>query len=272
MNPYAAQLYIDGSCYKNPGGSGGLAGLLEMPDSDSEPEVIFQEGYRSTTNNRMEITALIRALEYVKANALNFRESGLNQVEIRPDSNTAIMCYRSAEEWRANSWKGLNDQPITNVDLIKRILTLKNTIGFSCRIEHIQNKSTDATIQVDKLAKQAAKKPTKDDTGYIEAKVCHTDISGPTLPFNAQGQKIEIKIFAHYPVSKKKDSLYKAKFEINNAGCSEKYFAHCSSDVNNVLHRHHYYKVKFNNDKNNPIIEEASEKKVRGNNKKTPKS
>lgn len=260
MNPYAAQLYIDGSCYKNPGGYGGLAGLLELPDSELEPETIFQEGYRGTTNNRMEIIALIRALEYIKANALNFREISLNQIEIRSDSEIAIMCYRSAEEWRSNSWRGLNDRPIANIDLIKRILTLKNTIGFSYRIEHIQNKSTDATIKVDKLAKQAAKKPTKDDTGYIKPKVCSTDVSGPTLPFNANGQKIKIKVFAHYPVSRKKSSLYKVKFEIGNGSQSEKYFAHCSGSVNNLLHRHHHYKVKFNDDKKNPVIEEVKER------------
>jgi len=41
MNPYAAQLYIDGSCYKNPGGPGGVAGVLEMPDSEIGPGTIF---------------------------------------------------------------------------------------------------------------------------------------------------------------------------------------------------------------------------------------
>lgn len=46
MNPYAAQLYIDGSCLKNPGGAGGFAGILEMPDDCTEPKVIFQEGYK----------------------------------------------------------------------------------------------------------------------------------------------------------------------------------------------------------------------------------
>jgi len=259
MNPYAAQLYIDGSCYKNPGGPGGLAGLLELPDSELDSETIFQEGYKGTTNNRMEILALIRALEYIKANVLNFKELGLNQIEIRSDSEIAIKCYKSAEEWRSNSWKGLNDRPITNIDLIKRILTLKSTISFSYRIEHIQNKSTDATIKVDKLAKKAAKKPTKEDTGYIIPKVCPTDVSGPTLPFNADGQKIKIKVFSHSLVSRKKGSLYKVKFEINNGNSNEKYFAHCSEGVNNLLHRHHYYNAKFNNDKKNPMIDAIKE-------------
>lgn len=66
MNPHAAQLYIDGSCYKNPGGPGGLAGILEIPNVEAGPEVIFRTGYYGTTNNRMEIRALIKALEYIK--------------------------------------------------------------------------------------------------------------------------------------------------------------------------------------------------------------
>jgi ribonuclease HI len=261
MNPYAAQLYIDGSCLKNPGGAGGFAGIFEKPDDNTEPEVIFQEGYKNTTNNRMEIRALIKALEYIKDNSLELKDNEINQIEIRSDSETAIKCYKYAEDWRANSWNGLDGHPISNIDLVKRILTLKSSISFSYRVEYILNKSTEQTTRVDKLAKAAAKKPTKDDIGYIKPKACRTSVKGCTLLFNANGQKLKIKVFEHCPISKRKSSLYKVKFEIVVNGITEKYFTYCSQDINNLLHRHHFYVAQFNCDKKKPMIEEAKEVK-----------
>jgi len=254
MNPYAAQLYIDGSCLKNPGGAGGFAGILEIPEQEGGAKVIFQEGYKSTTNNRMEIRALIRAMEYVKENSSYLKSLGVYQVEIRSDSTLTIGCFKNAEGWRS-TWTGLDGKPISNVDLIKRILTLKNTIGLSYSVEHVLNKSTEQTRRVDKLAKAAAKKPTKDDSGYIKPRASRTAIRGGTTMFDAQGQKLKIKIFEHCPVSRRKSSLFKVKFEVMTGDNSGKFFAYCSQGVNDLLHRHHYYNANFNVCKNNAAIE-----------------
>ena len=259
MNPYAAQIYIDGSCYNNPGGPGGLAGLIEMPDASGEPVMIFQEGYRSTTNNRMELWSFIKTLDYIKNNAQRLREEGVNQVEIWSDSQGNIVCNQLVEEWRSASWLGRNGNPIANVDLIKRILTLKNSIGFSYQLHHIANKSTEITKAVDKLAKQAAKRPIKDDDGFMPSRICQTNVHGGTAPLDARGQKLKIKIFSHPPVSRIKGSLYKVKFEITNGDHLEKYYAYCSQEVDSLLHRHHYYEAQFNCNKRNPLIEEAKE-------------
>lgn len=259
MNPYAGHIYIDGSCYKNPGGFGGIAGILEMPENENEPEVIFQEGYKGTTNNRMEIRALIKALEYIKKSSLDFKNNGINEIEIWSDSEITIKGYYSAEKWRANKWSGIENNPIRNIDLFKKILTLKNSIRFSYKLQHIVNKSTDMTKKVDKLAKEAAKNSwLKVDDGYIEGKVSKTDVKGATEPFNAQGQQEVVRIFGHGLVSRKKDSLYKVKFEIY-ARKIEKYYAYTSYEIDKVLDRWHYYEVQFNNNPKNPRIENAKE-------------
>jgi ribonuclease HI len=262
MNPYASQLYIDGSCYNNPGGAGGLAGILEIPEGAEKAEevkIIFQKGYFSTTNNRMEIRALIEALEYIKNNNLELRSMNINQIEIQSDSETTVKCYYQAEKWRANSWKGINNTPISNVDLIKNILTLKNSVKFSYTVNHILNKSTEPTKLVDNLAKNAAKHPAKHDFGYIKPRVCRTQGSGKTQLFEANGQELEIRIYEHVPANSRKDSLYKVKFEITDNGEIKKCLAYCSEAINSTLHRHHYYKSKFNSDKNNPMIEMVEE-------------
>jgi ribonuclease HI len=67
FDPYALQVFIDGSALKNPGGPGGIAAVVQYPDSwNLQDECIFEVGYVSTTNNRMELLALITALEYLR--------------------------------------------------------------------------------------------------------------------------------------------------------------------------------------------------------------
>lgn len=262
MNPYAAQIYIDGSCMRNPDGPGGLAGLLEMPDK--EPVVIFQEGYKHTTNNRMEIRALIKALEHIRVNSSELRKNG---VEIWTDSELTKTCFYSVERWRAGGWTGTDGKPIKNVNLLKRILTLKSSIGCSCKAGHITGKSTEITKRVDRLAKEAAKGSWLIvDDGYIRPKVCKTGSRGPTGPFDAKEQVVIIRIFEHTLIGHRKDSLYKVKFEVCSASGKEKYYAYCSDEVNRLLHRWHYYKARFNRSQENPRIvsvEEVGENEFR---------
>lgn len=255
MNPYAAKIYIDGSCYKNPGGPGGFAGVFVMPDDDKEPVIIFQEGYKPTTNNRMELMALLKAMEYVKNNSSAFRLKNINEVEIFSDSDNSLTCYHCVGRWRTEKWKGTYGNPIKNVDLLKQLITLKNSIKFSYKPEWIQNKSTYETKLVDQLAKQAAKKTfLGNDSGYIKPKVSKTNVKGIAGPFDAQGQEIIIRVFEHVPVNTRKDSLYKVKFEIIKEDGNEKYYAYTTKEVNTLLHRWHYYNAQFNNEPKNPRI------------------
>lgn len=259
MNPYAAHIYIDGCCYDNPGGKGGFAGILEMPDDD-KLKTLFQEGYQDTTNNRMEIMALIYALEYIKKNSSTLRANGINDIEVFSDSETAVKCYNNVEQWRKNNWIGMNNAPVKNVDLLRQIITLKNSVSFSYKVEHICGKSNEPTKLVDRLAKQAAKKSfLKKDTGYIKPKVCRTDVKGSTEPYDAKGQEALIRVFEHSPVSRRKDSLYKVKFEVLNDGVKEKYYAYAPGAINAVLDRWHFYKTLFNDDPKNPRIENVEE-------------
>lgn len=260
MNPYAAQINIDGSCYKNPGGNGGFAGILEMPDEE-DYEILFQEGYQPTTNNRMEMRALIAALKYIKQNKSSFRDRGITEVEIYTDSENTITCYKKAEIWNKDGWLGVYKNPIRNIDLLKEIITLKNSVGFRYALHHIANKSTPISIIVDKLAKAAAKKSVlKNDNGYIKPKVSKTNVTGKTELFDAKGEERIIRVFEHAPVSRRKDSLYKVKFEVLNVEGTEKYCAHTSTEINAKLHRWHYYSAKFNNGGvKNPIITSVEE-------------
>jgi ribonuclease HI len=80
-------IYTDGSCLENPGGASGWAfGVLE-----NEEEWFMSGGEESSTNNRMELLAIIEALDFVQGNEYN----------IYTDSNLTLKCAK--KEWKRKS-------------------------------------------------------------------------------------------------------------------------------------------------------------------------
>jgi ribonuclease HI len=114
-DPHALKLYIDGNCYQNPGGAGAIACVAHFPEDWNRPdEIIFNEGFHETTNNRMELSACIRALEYVadKGKAL-----GVERVLIVTDSKYVHDNHKRPVTWRSNKWMNHAGVPIENPDL-----------------------------------------------------------------------------------------------------------------------------------------------------------
>jgi ribonuclease HI len=73
----ALKVYTDGSCLKNPGGPGGAAVIAEYPDHIALPtEMVSQEGYAHTTNNRMELRACIEGLRFIARRGENSESRG----------------------------------------------------------------------------------------------------------------------------------------------------------------------------------------------------
>ncbi len=106
-------LYTDGGCSGNPG-PGGWAFLLRHPASGKEVEQ--SGGERDTTNNRMELTAVIEGLAALKKSS---------HVELFTDS---VYVGKGMSEWmskwKANGWKrkdGKRMVPVKNEDLWRRL-------------------------------------------------------------------------------------------------------------------------------------------------------
>ena len=102
-------LYTDGACSGNPG-PGGWAAILLYGDYKKE----LSGGERSTTNNRMELTGVIRGLE------------ALNQpceVELYSDSKYVIDALEKgwAKSWRSRGWVKGDKKPALNPDLWERL-------------------------------------------------------------------------------------------------------------------------------------------------------
>ena len=102
------EIYTDGACRGNPG-PGGWAALLKM--GDHEREISGAEAL--TTNNRMELMAVIRALEALKRPV---------QARLYTDSQyvrRGITEWISA--WKARGWRTADRKPVKNQDLWQRL-------------------------------------------------------------------------------------------------------------------------------------------------------
>jgi ribonuclease HI len=102
------EIYTDGACKGNPG-PGGWGVLLKSDGSEKE---LFG-GELGTTNNRMELTAVIRALQALKRPC---------QVVLHADSQYVLKGITEwLAGWKAKGWKTAAKQPVKNVDLWKQL-------------------------------------------------------------------------------------------------------------------------------------------------------
>lgn len=101
-------LYTDGSCKGNPG-TGGWGVLLRYGTHEKE----LYGGEAHTTNNRMELTAVIQGLQILKRRC---------QVQIHTDSQYVKNGMESwIHAWKKNGWKTANKQAVKNEDLWKTL-------------------------------------------------------------------------------------------------------------------------------------------------------
>ena len=112
-------LYTDGACSGNPG-PGGWAAILQWRGK----EKVLSGGEELTTNNRMELTAVIRGLEALKEPC---------QVTVYSDSRYVVeaMTEGWALGWRARGWKRRGSGEAKNPELWARLLELAETHRLS---------------------------------------------------------------------------------------------------------------------------------------------
>jgi ribonuclease HI len=102
------EIYTDGACAGNPG-PGGWGAILIHGENRKE----LNGGEAVTTNNRMELTAAIEALNALKSAC---------QVELHTDSN--YLRHGITEwigNWKKNGWKTSNRKPVKNADLWRQL-------------------------------------------------------------------------------------------------------------------------------------------------------
>lgn len=108
-------LYTDGACSGNPG-AGGWGAVLIYNGIEKE----ISGGFPDTTNNRMEIYAVIAGLKCLKTDC---------EVNVYSDSAYTVNAINAGwlDGWMKNGWKKADGRPVLNVDLWQELYAL------SCR-------------------------------------------------------------------------------------------------------------------------------------------
>lgn len=141
MTTKQVEIFTDGACRGNPG-PGGWGVLLRY--NSVEKELCGAEA--ETTNNRMELTAAIKALEALNKSC---------HVVLTTDSQYVMQGIKEwLEGWKRRNWRTANKRPVKNVDLWQQLDTLaaKHEIDWQWVRGHSGHTEND---RVDQLANRA---------------------------------------------------------------------------------------------------------------------
>lgn len=138
-------VYTDGACSGNPG-PGGWGALLMWNGEEKE----LTGGAANSTNNRMEMRAVIEALKALKRPC---------RVKIHSDSALIVNAFKQdwIESWVKRGWKKANKKPVENQDLWKEMLEAMDDHSVSW-IKVKGHADNELNNRVDRLAVEASKK------------------------------------------------------------------------------------------------------------------
>ena len=153
-------IHTDGSCLGNPG-PGGWAAVLACDGAQGKVRREMSGGFARTTNNRMEILAVLEALGALKEPC---------EVELYTDSQYVAKAIRDRwlEGWLRNNWLTSAKKPVKNQDLWKRMpeLLSRHDVHFHWLKGHRGNPENE---RCDTLARaQACRKDLPEDPGFSE--------------------------------------------------------------------------------------------------------
>ncbi len=157
------KIYTDGACSGNQSEEnfGGWGAILTFGNSEKE----IYGGESNTTNNRMEMMALLMAFKALKQENLN--------IDVFSDSSYLMDCFRQEwhKNWERNGWITASKNPVENKDLWQELLvyTKVNSVSFYRVKGHVNlnSKSTDFDKLFSKFTEWNGSSFTFDDFKYV---------------------------------------------------------------------------------------------------------
>jgi ribonuclease HI len=154
MSENLVEIYTDGACRGNPG-PGGWGAILRNSATEKE----LWGGEADTTNNRMELTAAIRALQALKRPV---------DIRLHTDSQYVLKGISSwIHGWKRNGWRTSDRKPVKNADLWQELDRLRGDhriewVWIKGHAGHPENERADALANrgIDELPKTASKERT----------------------------------------------------------------------------------------------------------------
>ena len=164
VSPGKIVIYTDGGCHGNPGPGG--YGVIIITGNE---RIELAEGFRLTTNNRMELMACIAALKALKAPS---------DVILHSDSLYVVNGISKgwARRWRANRWMRTKSEAAGNSDLWAQLLDLcdLNRVEFVWVHGHAGQPENERCDELATAAAQGA--DLKEDQAYVQGR---TSVAGP---------------------------------------------------------------------------------------------
>lgn len=180
------ELWTDGSSLRNPGFAG-LAYIIHYFDTTTNPQgdekfIESSQGFRLSTNNRMEIMAVIYGVKAIISNIQNGSLQGTTQINVFSDSDYCCNAISKnwINKWAQNNWmtsgfQGSKPKPVKNRDLWEQIIALQTqlrSMNINMNVSHVNGHSgNELNEKADQLAVAASKNSTSHliDEGYERA-------------------------------------------------------------------------------------------------------
>jgi len=247
----AINIYTDGSSYQKPRRGG--FGILIITVNDNGDEVLEEielPGFKSSTNNEMELYAVVQALE---EGYIHPKLSDYKRICIYSDSKYVTDNYeRAIFNWSRNKWLNRYGKPILNAELWKRFVKLYKEKPCQIKIQWVKGHSKNKKNKiVDGIAKRSAKNAINDPLSHVEVRRKSTKKKVELGSVKMEGQDIKVRIITSEFLNTQKLSKY--KYQVISK--KSKYFDNV--DViygKEIMRAGHHYKITVNDDNRNPRV------------------
>jgi ribonuclease HI len=247
----ALNIFTDGSSYSHPR-TGGV-GILYVTIGSDGNEIITEGhsfGYKSATNNQMELQACVAALDDASH---YFDLSAFQKIIIFTDSQYVTENYFNALAfWSRNKWKNRDGKAVANPKIWKALIKAAKKTGKRVEFKWVKGHSKNVHNKaVDKMAKKSAKGALRGPLSSVSVRRKFSAKSVEVGSVKMLGQRILIRIISTEYMNAAR--VYRCKFEVMSK--RSPYFENvdfiCSREV---VKDGHTYGVKLNADQKNPMI------------------
>lgn len=259
LDETAVNVLVDGSAKEDPRRGG--VGLLVVWAGPDGHEVRYEDSlpyaYEGTTNNRMEIQAVIDALKLVTGRHSPVDATEFGRIVIHTDSTYVYNGYGATlYTWPSRQWKTQADTPVLNAERWKELRRLVNRLhreGFRVEVRLVRGKSDEYTKRVDRLAKHSADSDLrrKDDPHDIRKKWSPKSVGKNSV--RMRGQEEVVRVIKDEYLRAHRISRY--LYEVIDQRSTD-YQAVDYAFSTEMFDAGHLYLVRFNEDQSYPQIEE----------------
>lgn len=262
LDENALNIYTDGSSYTSPR-RGGIGILFIAVDDygNEEVEELSPPGWKGATNNQMELQAPIDALRTVLGRYPPFEISRFSKIVIHSDSTYVVDHINSAKfQWASNGWITSTGTPVLNTEQWKELVRLirKADQRLRLRVEfkwvkgHRKDPHNKA---VDKLAKQSA--AASGEEAFRPKRVRRKLSPNPIEPGSVrmEGQTAAIRVITDEYLNRP-HRCYRYQYEVTDPD-SAYYQKADAAFSDHMLSAGHVYVIKFNQNSENPRIDEV---------------